>query len=239
MAPRATVCGNCQSRAGARMRIRFILLAALLALLAASPAQAQTGYDRRGGDYTTFQIRNGDPAVCASRCERDARCRAWSFSYPRTENALATCWLKNRVTPRVEDKCCVSGVRGAGVIEPRRGGRIFDRPLRRRLSQFRDRARSRGRCLQRRLRRRQALPRLDLCAARLRRARRALLFEGQDHPAAPQAVLYFGSGEINRHGRACPGHPALPDRFVARAWMPGPRPRMTRSLHRAEEPRQP
>jgi len=103
------------------MRIRFIVLAALLALPAVSPAQAQTGYDRRGGDYTTFQIRNGDPAICAARCERDARCRAWSFSYPRTEYTLATCWLKNRVTPRVEDKCCVSGVRGADVIEPRRG----------------------------------------------------------------------------------------------------------------------
>jgi len=101
---------------------RFILLAALLAFPAVNPALAQTGYDRRGGDYLNFQIRNGDPVVCASRCERDARCRAWSFSYPRTENAIATCWLKSRVPARVEDKCCVSGVRGAGVIEPRRGG---------------------------------------------------------------------------------------------------------------------
>jgi PAN domain len=33
----------------------------------------------------------------------------------------ATCSLKNKVPPRVEDSCCVSGVRGAGVIEPRRG----------------------------------------------------------------------------------------------------------------------
>jgi len=93
----------------------------LIVLAAAGPARAQSGYDRRGGDYLNFQIRNGDPAVCAARCERDARCRAWSFSYPRTANALATCWLKNRVPPRQEDKCCVSGVRGAGVIEPRRG----------------------------------------------------------------------------------------------------------------------
>ena len=75
----------------------------LIVLAAAGPAQAQTGYDRRGGDYLNFQIRNGDPAVCAARCERDARCRAWSFSYPRTANALATCWLKNKVPPRVED----------------------------------------------------------------------------------------------------------------------------------------
>jgi hypothetical protein len=94
---------------------------ALIVLAAVGPAQAQTGYDRRGGDYLNFQIRNGDPAVCDARCERDARCLAWSFSYPRTANALATCWLKNKVPPRLADKCCVSGVRGAGVIEPRRG----------------------------------------------------------------------------------------------------------------------
>ncbi len=103
------------------MRSGFILLSALLAVSAACPAQAQTGLDRRGGDYLNFQIRNGDPAVCAARCERDARCRAWSFSYPRTEAVFATCWLKNKVPPRQEDKCCVSGVRGAGVIEPRKG----------------------------------------------------------------------------------------------------------------------
>jgi len=103
------------------MRFSVIFLGAMWAIAVAGPAQAQSGYDRRGGDYTSFQIRNGDPAVCASRCERDARCRAWSFSYPRTTFALATCWLKNKVPPRNEDKCCVSGVRGAGVIEPRRG----------------------------------------------------------------------------------------------------------------------
>jgi hypothetical protein len=101
-------------------------IALVLAILAAAgPAQAQSGFDRRGGDYLSFHIRNGDPVVCSARCERDARCRAWSFSYPRTENALATCWLKNRVPPRVEDKCCMSGVRGAGVIEPRAGPAEF------------------------------------------------------------------------------------------------------------------
>jgi|SRR5882672_7647433 len=103
------------------MRFSFILLGALSAALAAGLAQAQTGYDRRGGDYLNFPIRNGDPAACAALCERDARCRAWSFSYPRTANTSAICWLKNRVTPREENKCCVSGVRGAGVVEPRKG----------------------------------------------------------------------------------------------------------------------
>ncbi len=29
------------------------------------------------------------------------------------------CWLKSSVTPRVENNCCISGVRGAAVAEPR------------------------------------------------------------------------------------------------------------------------
>jgi PAN domain-containing protein len=100
------------------MRYCFALSAGLTAILLAATAQAQTGFDRRGGDYLSFQIRNGDPEICSERCEQDAGCRAWSFSYPRTERAAATCWLKSRVPPRVEDKCCVSGVRGAAIIEP-------------------------------------------------------------------------------------------------------------------------
>jgi PAN domain len=105
----------------------FVLILIGMLAMAGFPASAlaQTGFDRRGGDYLKFEIRSGDPAVCAARCERDTRCRAWSFSYPRTENALAVCWLKSRVPPRREDKCCVSGVRGAGVIEPRKGPQEF------------------------------------------------------------------------------------------------------------------
>lgn len=94
---------------------------ALAVLALAGQALGQSGFDRIGGDYQSFQVRNGDPGVCAARCERDARCRAWSFSYPRTANTAATCWLKNQVPARTEDKCCVSGVRGSGVIEPRKG----------------------------------------------------------------------------------------------------------------------
>ena len=69
----------------------------------------------------SFPLRSGDPAQCATRCERDPRCRAWAFSYPATESANAVCWLKSRVMPRVAAPCCVSGVRGTGVIEPRSG----------------------------------------------------------------------------------------------------------------------
>ena len=103
------------------MRFILVLIGALAlgTVVNATCTYAQTGFDRRGGDYTSLQIKNADPAECAARCERDARCRAWSFSYPRTERTSATCWLKNQVPARLEDKCCVSGVRGAGVVEPR------------------------------------------------------------------------------------------------------------------------
>jgi hypothetical protein len=96
---------------------------AAFALLAATavmqPAQAQTNFDRPGGDYQGTPSLSGDPAECAMVCERDKKCRAWSFVYPNDRADNAVCWLKNTVPSRVESFCCVSGVRGAGVIEPR------------------------------------------------------------------------------------------------------------------------
>jgi hypothetical protein len=55
------------------MRSLPVLIGVLFvwAVTALVPAAAQTGFDRRGGDYTNFPIRSGDPAVCATRCERD------------------------------------------------------------------------------------------------------------------------------------------------------------------------
>jgi hypothetical protein len=103
---------------------RWALRIAVGWLVLAAPvpaAYAQVGYDRPGGDYTSFIVRSGDPKQCEARCERDARCRAWAFSFPATENASAVCWLKSRVTARVATTCCVSSVRGAGLIEPQTG----------------------------------------------------------------------------------------------------------------------
>jgi PAN domain len=91
----------------------------LMLFVSGASARAQVGFDRLGGDYASFPVRSGDPAQCAARCERDPRCRAWAFSYPATESANAVCWLKSKVMPRVASTCCVSGVRGTGVIEPR------------------------------------------------------------------------------------------------------------------------
>jgi hypothetical protein len=100
---------------------RAILAAILIASLAAA-VRAQTGFDRPGGDYTRFVVPSGDPASCAARCEREGRCRAWTFAYPGTSGGTtAMCWLKNEVKPAVENECCVSGIKGAGLVEKRSG----------------------------------------------------------------------------------------------------------------------
>src|SRR3979490_3026043 len=85
------------------------------------PAQAPVYCDRPGSDYRSSPVPSGDPADCALVCERDRRCRAWSFNYPTDIAGGAVCWLKSNVPARIEDSCCVSGVRGAGVVEPRNG----------------------------------------------------------------------------------------------------------------------
>jgi hypothetical protein len=104
-----------------RLRACVVTLAFLAAAISARPALAQANFDRPGGDYQSVPVSSGDPADCALACERDRRCRAWSFNYPTDMTNGSVCWLKNTVPERVQDNCCVSGVRGAGVLEPRNG----------------------------------------------------------------------------------------------------------------------
>src|SRR5260221_12956410 len=108
-------------RRGRLLRACLVISAVLAAANAARPAQAQANFDRPGGDYLRSPVPSGDPADCALVCERDRRCRAWSFNYPTDVAGGAVCWLKSNVPARVQDNCCVSGVRGAGVVEPRNG----------------------------------------------------------------------------------------------------------------------
>ena len=109
----------------------WLVALACLAAALVCPARAQTtNFDRPGGDYTSAPVASGDPTDCALLCEHDRRCRAWSFNYPTDANGGAVCWLKSSVPARVPDNCCVSGVRGAGVVEPRNGAveTSIDRP---------------------------------------------------------------------------------------------------------------
>ena len=106
-------------RMGRLLWASLVVLALWAAAVPMRPALAQANFDRPGGDYVSSPVASGDPAECALVCERDRRCRAWSFNYPIDTTSGAVCWLKNSVPARVQDNCCVSGVRGAGVVEPR------------------------------------------------------------------------------------------------------------------------
>lgn len=99
------------------------VVAALVVTILSFPqaALAQANFDRPGGDYQRAPVPSGDPSVCALMCERDRKCRAWSFRYPSSGAEAAVCWLKNSVPPRVASSWSVSGVRGAGVVERRDG----------------------------------------------------------------------------------------------------------------------
>ncbi|HMM91782.1 PAN domain-containing protein [Bradyrhizobium sp.] len=101
------------------LRACVVALAFLAAAIGARPALAQANFDRPGGDYLSAPVTSGDPAECALVCERDRRCRAWSFTYPTDLANRAVCWLKSNVPARVQSDCCVSGIRGAGVVERR------------------------------------------------------------------------------------------------------------------------
>ncbi|HEX2655578.1 MAG TPA: PAN domain-containing protein [Xanthobacteraceae bacterium] len=103
------------------------MIVALGAMMSAGSdhVQAQAGFDRPGEDYARIPIRPGDPVVCAGFCDRDPRCRSWSFAYPPGPGAIAMCWLKAKVPPRIAQPCCTSGVKGSGVIEPRIGAIEF------------------------------------------------------------------------------------------------------------------
>jgi len=104
---------------GRLFRAGVVTFALLAAGAFARPALAQADFDRPGGDYLSSPVTSGDPADCALVCERDKRCRAWSFNYPTDISSSAVCWLKSNVPARVPNNCCVSGVRGAGVVEPK------------------------------------------------------------------------------------------------------------------------
>jgi hypothetical protein len=96
---------------------RWIPIGAIL-VLAMPLAQAQVGFDRPGGDYANMVVPSGDPDVCSASCDRDPRCKAWSFSYPGGSDPRAVCWLKGKVPRPVPNPCCTSSVKGAEAAEP-------------------------------------------------------------------------------------------------------------------------
>ena len=108
------------------------------------------------------------------------------------------CWLKSEVKPAVENQCCVSGIKGAGLVEKksgpvemsidRTGGdyRHFDLKSDPSGEACKKACEDENRC------RAWTYVRPGYLGPR----RFALLSQGQDHQAAPQAVLHVRRGAL-------------------------------------------
>jgi hypothetical protein len=72
----------------------------------------EPGTDRPGGDYRNFNLDRADYRLCQTECNRDARCRAWTYVRPGVQDPThARCWLKSSVPNKGPSSCCDSGVK--------------------------------------------------------------------------------------------------------------------------------
>jgi hypothetical protein len=75
----------------------------------------ESGYDRRGNDYTSFRAR--DLNDCQRACNRESRCRAYTF-----DTRSADCYLKDRVNKGERNGVMVTGYKtgsdGGGTPRP-------------------------------------------------------------------------------------------------------------------------
>ncbi len=65
--------------------------------------------DRPGMDYKHFKIYSTDPELCKVACDRDRRCKAWTFK--KKSHSSGVCWLKYGVPAPVRNPACISGVK--------------------------------------------------------------------------------------------------------------------------------
>ena len=69
--------------------------------------------NRGGSDYDNFDLPKADPNLCADACEKDQKCRAYTYVKPGVQGNNARCWLKDSVPSASQSNCCVSGVKNS------------------------------------------------------------------------------------------------------------------------------
>jgi hypothetical protein len=76
--------------------------------------------DRAGSDYRSFQLKGRTPGECQMACNKQRTCRAWTYVRPGVQGPNPVCYLKNAVPPARANTCCISGVKGPGVVRDHR-----------------------------------------------------------------------------------------------------------------------
>jgi hypothetical protein len=83
----------------------------------ASALELEYKTDRRGNDYTVFNLKDADPSPCEQRCAAEDQCMAFTYVKPGVQGPSPRCWLKSRVPPPKTDDCCVSGFKLSNYMQ--------------------------------------------------------------------------------------------------------------------------
>src|SRR3954470_9435182 len=67
--------------------------------------------NRLGYDYASFELEAPDPQLCQTACEKDVKCRAYTYVKPGYQGPPARCWLKSTIPQGTAHECCVSGAK--------------------------------------------------------------------------------------------------------------------------------
>ncbi len=120
----APTCADAGSR---HHRYKLILSCVLFCLLPTGTSWAFENGDRPGGDYTSFPIpRNQPTTLCATACQRDPRCVAWTLDFRGSIETPMKCWLKNKAPPLQPVQQVFSGVKKPLESNVDRHGSDFD-----------------------------------------------------------------------------------------------------------------
>jgi hypothetical protein len=68
--------------------------------------------NRPGNDYKDLDLSEADPTLCRDACQKEKRCKAWTYVKPGIQADNARCWLKSPIPAAVPDENCVSGLKG-------------------------------------------------------------------------------------------------------------------------------
>jgi hypothetical protein len=88
-----------------------LVLAESLSAAPPTPMLLEPGINRPGQDYRNFTLPKPDPGLCLAACDKEERCRAFTYVKPGLQGPSARCWLKHGIPASNQDECCVSGVK--------------------------------------------------------------------------------------------------------------------------------
>ena len=101
------------------------LMGLICARLAAGPpskpfaSSLEPGIDIPGSDYRNVVMNDNYPSSCRDVCNKEDRCKAWTWVKAGIQGAKPVCWLKTAVPATTKNANTVSGIKMTGGISVR------------------------------------------------------------------------------------------------------------------------